>query len=355
MKIRTSPLSDRTRRFRRLYAVACAAALLLLLVLRPQRYAAACAEGIALWAKVVLPALFPFLVLTAWIARSGMADGLGRKLSPLLRRCGLPAASAGAFLLSIVSGYPVGSRVVADLQRRGKIGRADAERLSILCSTSGPMFILGSVGSAMFGGGKAGAVLLSAHLFGVLAVALPVLLFRKRSAAAEPSPSPAAQRSAEAAALHLLSARAAAPQARAPSDTLGETVREAVLSVLCVGGFIALFCVLTQALNDARLLGVPTALFAKLLSPFGAQGAAQGVAAGLLECTQGCAAIAADGSALALPLCAFSITFGGASILAQQLAYLRPCGVRARFLIPFKGLQGLAAFGICLALCALCL
>ena len=127
MKIRTSPLSDRTRRIRRLCAVACAAALLLLLALRPQRYAAACAEGIALWAKVVLPALFPFLVLTAWIARSGMADGLGRKLSPLLRRCGLPAASAGAFLLSIGSGYPVGSRVVADLQRRGEIGRADAE------------------------------------------------------------------------------------------------------------------------------------------------------------------------------------------------------------------------------------
>ena len=221
MKIRTSPLSDRTRRIRRLYAVACAAALLLLLVLRPQRYAAACAEGIALWAKVVLPALFPFLVLTAWIARSSMIVGLGRKLSPLLRRCGLPAASAGAFLLSIVSGYPVGSRVVADLQRRGEIGRADAEKLSILCSTSGPMFILGSVGNAMFGGGKAGAVLLSAHLFGVLAVALPVLLFRNRSAAAEPSPSPAAQRSA---------ARAIrAPQARAPSDTLGETVREAVL------------------------------------------------------------------------------------------------------------------------------
>ena len=188
MKTRTSPLSDRTRRFRRSCAVACAAALLLLLALRPQRYAAACAEGIALWANVVLPALFPFLVLTAWIARSGMADGLGRKLSPLLRRCGLPAASAGAFLLSIVSGYPVGSRVVADLQRRDEIGRADAERLSILCSTSGPMFILGSVGSAMFGGGKAGAVLLSAHLFGVLAVALPVLLFRNRPAAAEPSP-----------------------------------------------------------------------------------------------------------------------------------------------------------------------
>ena len=343
MKIRTSPLSDRTRRFRRLYAVACAAALLLLLALRPQRYAAACAEGIALWAKVVLPALFPFLVLTAWIARSGMIVGLGRKLSPLLRRCGLPAASAGAFLLSIVSGYPVGSRVVADLQRRGEIGRADAERLSILCSTSGPMFILGSVGSAMFGGGKAGAVLLTAHLFGVLAIALPVLLFRKRSAAAEPSPSPAAQRSA---------ARAIrAPQARAPSDTLGETVREAVLSVLCVGGFIALANVALCAAEDLLLLAPPRALAELCLRPFGAQACAEGIVYGLIEATRGCAALAAADAA-GLPFAAFAITFGGASILAQQLAFLRPVGVRAGRFIAVKAAQGCAAALFCALLLA---
>ena len=343
MKIRTSPLSDRTRRFRRLYAVACAAALLLLLALRPQRYAAACAEGIALWAKVVLPALFPFLVLTAWIARSGMIVGLGRKLSPLLRRCGLPAASAGAFLLSIVSGYPVGSRVVADLQRRGEIGRADAERLSILCSTSGPMFILGSVGSAMFGGGKAGAVLLTAHLFGVLAIALPVLLFRKRSAAAEPSPSPAAQRSA---------ARAIrAPQARAPSDTLGETVREAVLSVLCVGGFIALANVALCAAEDLLLLAPLRALAELCLCPFGAQACAEGIVYGLIEATRGCAALAAADAA-GLPFAAFAITFGGASILAQQLAFLRPVGVRAGRFIAVKAAQGCAAALFCALLLA---
>lgn len=343
MKIRTSPLSDRTRRIRRLCAVACAAALLLLLALRPQRYAAACAEGIALWAKVVLPALFPFLVLTAWIARSSMIVGLGRKLSPLLRRCGLPAASAGAFLLSIVSGYPVGSRVVADLQRRGEIGRADAEKLSILCSTSGPMFILGSVGSAMFGGGKAGAVLLSAHLFGVLAVALPVLLFRNRSAAAEPSPSPAAQRSA---------ARAIrAPQARAPSDTLGETVREAVLSVLCVGGFIALANVALCAAEDLLLLAPPHALAELCLRPFGAQACAEGIVYGLIEATRGCAALAAAGAA-GLPFAAFAITFGGASILAQQLAFLRPAGVRAGRFIAVKAAQGCAAALFCALLLA---
>ena len=205
------------------------------------------------------------------------------------------------------------------------------------------MFILGSVGSAMFGGGKAGAVLLTAHLFGVLAIALPVLLFRKRSAAAEPSPSPAAQRSA---------ARAIrAPQARAPSDTLGETVREAVLSVLCVGGFIALANVALCAAEDLLLLAPPRALAELCLRPFGAQACAEGIVYGLIEATRGCAALAAADAA-GLPFAAFAITFGGASILAQQLAFLRPVGVRAGRFIAVKAAQGCAAALFCALLLA---
>ena len=203
----------------------------------------------------------------------------------------------------------------------------------------------------MFGGGKAGAVLLTAHLFGVLAIALPVLLFRKRSAAAEPSPSPAAQRSAEAAAQHLLSARAAATQARAPSGTLGETVREAVLSMLCVGGFIALANVALCAAEDLLLLAPPHALAELCLRPFGAQACAEGIVYGLIEATRGCAALAAAGAA-GLPFAAFAITFGGASILAQQLAFLRPAGVRAGRFIAVKAAQGCAAALFCALLLA---
>ena len=313
-------------------AVLAAAAVLALMIASPQRYADACMRGIALWAGAVLPALLPFFILTTLLTGLGAAQKLAKLFAPLAKKLRMPAAAAYCFLIAALSGYPVGARVASELHKQGVLPAEAMPRVSVLCSTSGPMFVIGSVGGVMFGSAAAGALLYASHIAGTLLVCLCAMPFAKK-----------------------LPPRDLAPPVQNTDGLLRESVHAAVISVLCVGGFIALFCVLTQALNDARLLGVPTALFAKLLSPFGAQGAAQGVAAGLLECTQGCAAIAADGSALALPLCAFSITFGGASILAQQLAYLRPCGVRARFLIPFKGLQGLAAFGICLALCALCL
>ena len=72
---------------------------------------------------------------------------------------------------------------------------------------------------------------------------------------------------------------------------------------------------------------------------------------GLIEATRGCAALAAADAA-GLPFAAFAITFGGASILAQQLAFLRPVGVRAGRFIAVKAAQGCAAALFCALLLA---
>ena len=128
-------------------------------------------------------------------------------------------------------------------------------------------------------------------------------------------------------------------------------MREAVLSVLCVGGFIALANVALCAAEDLLLLAPPHALAELCLRPFGAQACAEGVVYGLIEATRGCAALAAAGAA-GLPFAAFAITFGGASILAQQLAFLRPVGVRAGRFIAVKAAQGCAAALFCALLLA---
>ena len=113
-------------------------------------------QGIALWAKAVLPVLFPFLVLTGLLTKLGAAQKLADRLSPLTKKIGLPGCAAYCLLVSLLSGYPVGSRTVADLYRGGAVTREEARRMSVLCSTSGPMFLVGSVGGAMFRSAAAG-------------------------------------------------------------------------------------------------------------------------------------------------------------------------------------------------------
>ena len=309
---------------------AAAAAALLFCTLFPAQCAKACTEGILLWAGAVLPSLFPFLILSAVLVKTGAAQKISGGLAPLMRRAKLPAAASYCFVLSALSGYPVGSRLLAELCTRGTVDPASAPRMSVLCSTSGPMFLIGSVGAAMFKSAAAGAILLAAHLLGVLSVCLCFAPFLKR-----------------------LPERKSRPCAQNEDNVLAESVQGAVLSVLCVGGYIAFFSVLAQALTAAGVFAALETAFAFVLAPFGAESAAAGLSQGLLEATRGCAAAAGQPNALSLPACAFLTTFGGACILAQQLGYLKNAGVKAPFFIAFKALQGLAAFLFCIALCAI--
>lgn len=371
------PFRAKNLRRRRLPAALLSVLLLFLLCLlftAPARYAEACIQGMALWAKAVLPALFPFLILTGLLTKLGTAQKLADRLSPLTEKIGLPGSAAYCLLVSLLSGYPVGSRTVADLYKGGAITREQAKRMSVLCSTSGPMFLVGSVGGAMFGSAAAGAVLLAAHLLAVIGVYLALYFANRRKKrnihAGQKAPAPHAGLK-KTMPPHTLRAqnKTAAPQTTASPasenkrnktaaphpDTdgiLAASVQSGVLTVLCVGGFIAFFFVLMQALSDLHISAPLERLLSFPLSAAGSEGAAAGLTAGLLEATQGCASIAASGAPLALPLCAFLVTFGGGSILAQQLAFLTGAGVKAGPFIGIKILQGIAAFLLCLAFCS---
>ena len=106
----------------------------------------------------------------------------------------------------------------------------------------------------------------------------------------------------------------------------------AVTSVAVAGGFIAFFCVAAQIVCDFNLL-YP---IEKLLSLFTGGEAASAVCRGLIEATAGCGALSATGAKLTLPLTGFLITFGGVSILLQQLSYFTKSKVSALYFICVK-------------------
>ncbi len=58
---------------------------------------------------------------------------------------------AYAFIMGIISGYPVGAKIVTEFRKNGDCSRAEAERLLAFTNNSGPLFIIGTVGISMFG------------------------------------------------------------------------------------------------------------------------------------------------------------------------------------------------------------
>lgn len=136
-------------------------------------------RALSLCARSVVPALFPFFVVSGLFTSLGFAEGMGRRLTPaaaLLFR--VSGAGASAFFLGLLGGYPVGGRTVGQLYREGRISCGEAERLLSFCNNAGPSFILGVVGLGCFQSLTAGWALYFIHA--VSAVLVGVLLRRKR-------------------------------------------------------------------------------------------------------------------------------------------------------------------------------
>lgn len=285
----------------------------------PDRYAKSISDGITLWAVSVLPATFPFLFLTALLTALPPFSAFARKVSPIAGKLfRVSGAGAGAAILASVSGYPVGARLFFDLKSAGRIQKSETFRLSCLVTTSGPPFLVGTVGAMMFGSAKAGWILLFSHLIAVWTVCF-FLRFKSK-----PLP------------------KTSLPPLKQNPDLLYDSLFHAVISVLCVGGFIALFYCFGDMLEGVG--------FFRLL---GGNQLTEGVVRGLLEMTTGCAVLSKSPSPLTLALCCSLVTFGGLCVLCQQLAYLMRAGVRPLPFLGVKLLQAILAFMLCFLLASI--
>ena len=281
----------------------------------PARYAGSVSEGVSLWAVCVLPAVFPFLFFTALFTGLPPFAVLSAKLSaPMGKLFRVSGAGGGAAILAALSGYPVGARTVYDLSAAGKIAKEERFRLACLCSTSGPVFLVGTVGGMMYESAAAGWAMLLSHLAAVWTVCLCMRFFGKQSASAPLSP----------------------PRRALLQDSLSG----AVLSVLCVGGYIALFSCLRRMLADLGLFSF------SFLGEY-----TEGALCGLLEMTAGCRALSAVRTPLSCALSCAAVTFGGACVLCQQAGFLSRAGVKMPLFCCVKLLQAALAFLLCWGLC----
>ncbi len=289
------------------------------IIIYPERYVNRCFEGFAMWAECVLPSLFPFMIITLIAVKTGIAEAAALPLARVTKKLKMPTVAAPCFVLSVCSGYPAGSRTVSEFCAQSTLAIPERQNLAYLCSTSGPLFIVGSVGFKMFGDKMTGVKILIAHILAVLLVSVILSLLSKSRPSDTRKP------------------------LKNSKNVLYDAFYGAVISVAVAGGFIAFFYVVTKFAQDFYLTMPLEAFFNLFLS--GQTSSA--LASGLIEATTGCRMLAAGGaSKLSVALAGFLITFGGISILLQQLSYLTPVGVKPIKFILVKFLQASVCFAI---------
>ena len=121
-------------------------------------------DGLIICGQIIIPSLFPFMVLSSFITRSGIASVLGKIFSPFAKLFHMPSGAGLPLFLSFIAGYPVGASTASRLHSDGVLDKDDAFRMMCFAVCGGPAFIIKAVGQGMLGSTKAGVLLLTAHI-----------------------------------------------------------------------------------------------------------------------------------------------------------------------------------------------
>lgn len=128
-------------------------------------------SALTLCRDIIIPSLFPFFVCSGLLIYSGFTRILAKVAGPVMRPLfNIGGCGASALVLGIISGYPLGAVTACQLYESGYLSKTETERLLSFCNNSGPLFILGAVGSAIYANGKIGVILYISHIIATLLV-----------------------------------------------------------------------------------------------------------------------------------------------------------------------------------------
>lgn len=286
--------------------------------------------GLLLWYSSVVPALFPFMVLSGLIVAGGGLSVLMKPfyflLHPLL---GLSAEGCYVLVAGLLCGYPMGAKTCADFMREGRIGAAEGRLLMAIANHPSPMFVLGFVYPFFKGQATLPRLLVSVYGPVFLIAAAATLIYRPvRSSAASPSAG-VFSHSPDFAAKHPSPRAVSASSAPASADA---SILSAVELLCKIGGYLILFSIGIVFLRHAAF--IPLSLRLPLVISMEMTTGIREAAASLAYPLSGAAACAA-------------LTFGGFSGIFQTrsvIADAKKAGLSIRPYCIWKLLHaGLAA------------
>lgn len=253
------------------------------------------ALGLTLWAKNMVPALFPFLALSGVMTGMHLTEKVAMVIYPLLAPLFRVRKNVCyGMLLGFLCGFPMGAKATAQLLQRGKITPREGAYLLAFCNNIGPVYFLSFVLPLLKRSCK------GPYLFGMYGIPLLYGLFLRYTLYRDLRPESA------------LPAPRAQLQACALSggrflEELDDAVGSAARSMVMLGGYMALFNLLNLIPHVLTKGPVP------LLSP-------------LLEITGGLSMLGDK-----LPLYSLLlVSFGGLCCMAQTYGCIRSTGLSIR-------------------------
>lgn len=278
------------RPIRLILPCALTAAFCIFLFTEPAVSAEGVRRGIRLCTEVIIPSLFPFMIVSSFILKSGIGAVIGKLLNPITQALfALPGEAGTAVFMSMIGGFPIGAKMTAELLESGSITPRQAQRMQVFCLNAGPAFVVGALGSGILGNSKVGWILYASNV--TASILLGILT---RIADDKQKPLPTA---------HALY------KVINPISAFNSSTAEVAQSIFSVCAWVIVFNTICTAIA-AIPMDKHTLILLKCL----------------LEATQGCEA--ATGT-LPVPALAAVTAFAGLSVHCQIFSQVRKSGLKA--------------------------
>lgn len=262
--------------------------LLALLLIFPKDIRNGGTNGAFLCIQVLIPSLFPFMVLSDFTVRSGLSERIPKIFGFIPKVLfALPKETFPVILLSLIGGYPVGARGIKALCEKGLIDEVQAKRMSLFLIGAGPGFLLTFMGGVMLRDTKSGYILLTSQTLTIILTGTLLRFFCKKN--------------------NRLIKSSTIKREKINSECLVESVSSTVKSMANLCGLVVLFSAFCEV----------------YLSVFGGNQFLRPLCA-FFEITTG-SKILAEG--YSLPLISFFTAFGGFSVHLQIFSLLSPLKV----------------------------
>lgn len=294
----------------------------------------ATANGLKLWANNVVPSLFPFFVAVELLSQTNIVYYLSKLLDKIMRPLfSVPGCGAFPFIMGLISGYPVGAKIVSNLYLNKSITKNEAERLLCFTNNSGPLFILGTVGISFYANSTIGAILLLTHILASITVGMILGIFarKKENKNYLNSNSNSLNKKNDLRISEL-------------GEVLGNSILNSIKTILMIGGFVVIFSVIISILQKTKILVFIAGIVSDSLG-FN-KDLVLGFLTGIIEFTNGLSIISSihiKEISINIILSSFILGFGGISITLQVLSIISKSKLSIKKYILGKFLHGLIA------------
>ncbi len=290
--------------------------------------------GLALWANSVVPSLLPFFIATELLGYTNVISVLGKLLNRFMRPIfNVPGEGAFPFIMGIISGYPMGAKIVSTFKEQGVCTNIEAERLLAFTNNSGPLFIIGTIGLGLFKNTNTGILLFFTHVLACLTVGFIFRFWKSSKRYEKKGDSP-------------LFSHSTVSMSNL-GEVLSNSITNSINTIFLIGGFIVLFSVIISSLENSGILNGLAYLLYPVLNVFNVPlSFATGIFTGLLELTNGVCIISnITNSSIYnnIIICSFLLGFGGFSIMLQILSITSKAKISIKPYIIGKLLQAIFA------------